>query len=157
MKKTTFTIPLWSTSMIIALATPSSGQPSPPAARAGDWPQFRGPGGMATRHESKLPVSWSAEENLVWKTELPGAGGSSPVVLGDRIFLTCYDGYNVPGKEKGEQKGLKRIVAALNRTDGTIAWTKEVESELPEEERIREGHGYAPTLSSTASVSNAGR
>ncbi|MDA0919146.1 MAG: serine/threonine protein kinase, partial [Planctomycetota bacterium] len=59
-------------------------------ASANDWPQFRGPSGNATAPDSNPPVTWSDSENIVWKTELPGRGASSPIVFGNRIFLTAY-------------------------------------------------------------------
>ncbi len=108
-----------------------------------DWPQFRGPTGMGTSGETGLPLTWSATENIVWKTELPGAGTSSPILVGDRIFLTCYSGYNVPGQRGGSQDDLKRHVVCLNRADGKLRWTKDVETKLPEQDRIRDDHGYA--------------
>ena len=70
--------------------------------KAADWPQFRGPGGMGVSSAKGLPVKWSQKENVVWKTAMPGAGSSSPIVLGDKIYLTCYTGYNVPGKGRGD-------------------------------------------------------
>src|SRR6185369_13131412 len=66
------------------------------AERSMDWPQFRGPTGMGTSGETGLPVTWSATENIAWKTDLPGAGTSCPILVGDRIFVACYSGYNVP-------------------------------------------------------------
>ncbi len=57
------------------------------AAPAGDWPQFRGPGGTA-QSEEKLPTDWAADKNVHWKIELPGTGWSSPVVWGDKVFVT---------------------------------------------------------------------
>ena len=59
----------------------------PPAA-AEDWPQFRGPTGQGVSTESELPVEWSESRNVRWKVEVPGAGWSSPVVAGDRVWLT---------------------------------------------------------------------
>jgi len=56
------------------------------AARA--WPQFRGPLGNGTSPARRVPVTWSETNNLAWKVSLPGRGRSSPVVLGDRIWLT---------------------------------------------------------------------
>jgi outer membrane protein assembly factor BamB len=56
---------------------------------ANDWPQFRGPAGNATAPDSDPPTTWSDSENIVWKTELPGRGASSPVVVGNRIVLTA--------------------------------------------------------------------
>lgn len=115
------------------------------AAEAVVWSQFRGPGGLGISNEKGLPTTWSAEENVVWKTPLPGAGTSSPIVLGDRIFLTCYSGYNMPGSgrgERGSQENLKLHVMRLD-LNGKIVWTKDVAPKLPEQERIRDDHGYA--------------
>ena len=64
-------------------------------ATAADWPQFRGPGGAATSADKGTPVTWSSTEGLAWKTELPGAGASSPIVVGKHIFLTAYTGFAV--------------------------------------------------------------
>lgn len=110
---------------------------------AADWPQFRGPGGQGVSPEKGLPTTWSDSENIVWKVELPGAGTSSPIFVGDKIFLTCYSGYNEPGQRGGDQQDLKRQVVCLNRRDGKLTWAKDVPSRLPEQERIRDDHGYA--------------
>lgn len=107
------------------------------------WPQFRGPGGSAKSTDKSVPVKWSTTENVVWKTPLPGAGTSSPIVVGSRIYLTCYSGYNVPGQSRGEQAQLKLHLVCLNRADGKILWTKDIAPKLPEQERIRDDHGYA--------------
>jgi outer membrane protein assembly factor BamB len=53
-----------------------------------DWPQFRGPRGDGTSSASGLPIQWGEERNVVWKTVVPGHGRSSPVILGDRLWLT---------------------------------------------------------------------
>lgn len=108
----------------------------------GDWPRFRGPGGMGISDATGLPLTWSDTENLVWKRELPGAGSSSPIVWRDHIYLTCYTGYLVPGQTGGSPDDLKRHLICLRRTDGEILWVKDVKARLPEELRIRE-HGYA--------------
>lgn len=70
-------------------------------ARAAEWPQFRGPGG-AGAGASAVPLTWSGTTSLSWKTALPGAGSSSPIVQGDRspgkiaahdeLTATCGDG-----------------------------------------------------------------
>ena len=118
------------------------------SASSKDWPQFRGPSGQATSTDKGLPTTWDAEKNVVWKTELPGPGTSSPVIHGQRIYLSCYSGYNVPGSPGGSQENLRRHLVALT-PDGKIVWTKTTEPMLPEQERIREEHGYA---SSTPAV-----
>ncbi len=61
-------------------------------ARADNWPAWRGPSGAGVSHETKLPVTWSATENVRWKTPLQGAGVSAPIVWGGRVFLTSSDG-----------------------------------------------------------------
>ncbi len=59
---------------------------------AGDWPQFRGPGGRAVADEA-VPVTWSPTENIRWKVELPGRGLSSPVVAAGRVYVTACSAY----------------------------------------------------------------
>jgi outer membrane protein assembly factor BamB len=118
---------------------------SPDAARA-DWPQFRGPAGQGVSTETDVPLKWStaegARENIVWQTELPGAGTSSPIAFGDRIYVTAYTGFNVPGEDAGSAEDLKLHLIALSPS-GKIEWTSDVHPMLPEQERIREEHGYA--------------
>ena len=53
-----------------------------------EWPQFRGPGGAGHSTATNLPTAWSDTQNLVWRTPLPGPGSSSPIVGGDRLYLT---------------------------------------------------------------------
>jgi outer membrane protein assembly factor BamB len=55
---------------------------------AEDWPQFRGPTGQGISAETGLPLEWSESQNVRWKTAVPGIGWSSPVVAGDRVWLT---------------------------------------------------------------------
>ncbi len=64
---------------------------------AENWPQWRGPGGQGISNETQLPLEWAPDRNIAWKTELP-SGHSSPIVWGDRIFLTAaIEGEVVPG------------------------------------------------------------
>ncbi|MGL5095382.1 MAG: PQQ-binding-like beta-propeller repeat protein, partial [Planctomycetia bacterium] len=58
------------------------------AAVAGEWPQFRGPGGEGHSNANDLPLTWSESENIAWKVPVAGKGWSSPAILGDRIWLT---------------------------------------------------------------------
>lgn len=108
----------------------------------GDWPRFRGPSGVGSSDATGLPVAWSENENIVWKTALPGAGASSPIVFGDHVYLTSYTGYLVPGESGGSLDDLERHLICLQRDDGKILWDQAVKGALPEENRIRD-HGYA--------------
>ena len=58
-----------------------------------DWPQFRGPGGRGISGDKGVPLTWSKSDNVAWKAELPGPGTSSPIVIGSRLFVTCFTGY----------------------------------------------------------------
>jgi outer membrane protein assembly factor BamB len=107
-----------------------------------DWNRFRGPTGMGVADVSGLPVEWSQDDGLVWKIALPGAGASSPVTFGDRIYLTSYTGFFVPDEPGGSPEELKRHLIALRLDDGQVVWDKAVAAKLPEEERIRD-HGFA--------------
>ncbi len=107
-----------------------------------DWTQFRGPGELGVGN-APVPIRFGPNENLVWKTQLSGGGASSPVMIGDRIFLTSFTGYAVPGEEGGSVDQLERHVLCLDRSDGRLLWDKTVSTLLPEQENIRESHGYA--------------
>ncbi len=106
------------------------------------WPQFRGPSGQGVSDARGLPVTWSANQNLLWRMGLPGAGSSSPIVVGDRLFLTCYSGYGVRGQDRGEMNQLKRHVLCVNTSTGKLLWKIDVPAVLPESPTVRE-HGYA--------------
>lgn len=108
---------------------------------AGDWNRFRGPDGLATAGGG-LPLTWSNTQNVVWKTPLPGPGASSPIVAGDRAYLTCYSGYFIPDQPGGSLNDLKRHLVAVKLTDGGILWDRSLPAKLPEEQQIRD-HGYA--------------
>jgi len=119
---------------VAALAAPAS---------ADNWPQWRGPKNDGLSAEKGLPTEWSGEKNVVWKLKMPGIGGGSPVVWGDKIFLTSVDGDKVvamcvgtDGKEKWKEKlsdtGAKRYrnpsgadvsdASASCTTDGKHVW-----------------------------------
>lgn len=110
---------------------------------AADWRQFRGADGLGIAPDKHLPTQWSASNNVLWKTELPGSGSSSVIVVGKKLFVTCYSGY---GETKGEgaMKDLKLQLVCLDRT-GAIQWQRDVPAELPEEpyRGYMLNHGYA--------------
>jgi outer membrane protein assembly factor BamB len=130
----------------VALAAPTkkvSGKKEEKAGpTAANWPLFRGPTGMGTSDAKGLPVTWSDSENIAWKVDLPGPGASSPIVFSDRIYLTYYAGYFVPGESEGDLEKLTRHLIALRRSDGSVIWDKGVAAKLPEEKQIRD-HGFA--------------
>ncbi len=94
---------------------------------AGDWPQFRGPEGTGIAEGSPLPDRFGEDENLLWKTAVP-PGHSSPVVAGNRIFLTAY--------EEG-----RLLVLSMDRKSGEILWIREVPR--PRREGFQPTHGPA--------------
>jgi outer membrane protein assembly factor BamB len=116
-----------------------------PLLLAADWPQFRGPGGSAISTDTGLPTNWSYDDNIAWKTELPGPGTSSPIVVGTKIFLTCYSGYGLSEGNAGDQSQLKRHVICLDRATGKIDWTRDIAAALPEENfaGFQALHGYS--------------
>lgn len=88
--------------------------------RAEEWPSWRGPRGDGHSTEKDVPIHWDAK-SIIWKTPLPGNGQSSPVVWGERIFLTA-----------ALDKGKKRIVFCVDRKTGSILWQREAWSGVPE-------------------------
>jgi outer membrane protein assembly factor BamB len=82
-----------------------------------DWPQFRGP--RADGHaEGPIPaVEWSETKNVTWRVAVPGLGWSSPVVIGDRVYLTTA----VP-----EGEGLSLRALAIDTGSGMTVWDREV-------------------------------
>lgn len=108
-----------------------------------DWPQFRGPGGLGIAPDKNVPVEWSADKNVVWKTELPGAGASSPIVVGDKVFVTSYSGYGT-GKKDDDKKNLKRHLLCIERKTGKISWSHDFPAEPGEPAYIfyQALHGY---------------
>lgn len=104
--------------------------------QAEDWPQFRGPHGAGIAAGSKPPTSWSDTQNLKWKTALPGAGTSSPIVVGNKIFLTSWT---------GAASTLKRQLVCLERVTGKVLWQSEVPGEKQADayQGFMQEHGYA--------------
>jgi len=117
------------------------------AVRAGaetEWTRFRGPNGSGVAIDAQPPTAWSDTQNVQWKTPLPGGGTSSPIVVGDRIFVTCYSGYG-DGQRGGDIKQLQRELVCVNRANGKILWFSAVPAAQPEEyyDGFLTEHGYA--------------
>jgi outer membrane protein assembly factor BamB len=111
-----------------------------------DWKRFRGPNGSGiSTDEQSTPVTWSESENLKWKVPLPGPGSSSPIVVGDRVFVTCWSGYGTDRGNPGEQAQLRRHLLCIDGETGETIWSKAVEPYLPEDQYsgMFTQHGYA--------------
>ena len=105
---------------LLTLAPPArAADPAPtsrPAAAVNtNWPMWRGPHGDGRSDESDVPTKWSATDNVAWKVPIPGKGHSSPVVWGDRIFVTT-----------AVEPQNKRDLLCLDRKDGKVLWQKTV-------------------------------
>ena len=113
------------------------------AASPENWPQFRGADSLGTSDDDpRLPATWSATENVRWKTPLPGMGWASPVVWGDRVFLTnVVSGGTVEEVKKGLYFGGNRpeisqdphqwIAYGVDFESGEIAWQRDLHRGAP--------------------------
>ncbi len=129
-----------------------------PAAEHG-WPQWRGPLATGVAPRANPPLEWSEEKNLRWKVALPGKGHSTPVVWGDRLFVTAAIPYGDPvepsaAAPEGAHDNLKVtrryefVVMAIARDDGRILWRRTVHRALPHEM----GHQTASLASASPST-----
>jgi outer membrane protein assembly factor BamB len=89
--------------------------------RAENWPQWRGPRLDGTSTETGLPTTWSANENIAWRTELPGEGHASPIVWEDRVFTVAARA----GTEE-------RLLLCLDKATGKLLWESVVVKAPPE-------------------------
>jgi len=87
---------------------------------AENWPHWRGPSHNGISTEKNLPIKWSATgtENIVWKLPMPALSGSTPIIWGDRIFLSVAD----PLPDAGDKPNLH--LWAVDKVKGTILWQK---------------------------------
>ncbi len=108
-----------------------------------NWPQFRGADSRGVADNANLPTKWSATENVAWKTDLPGRGWSSPVVWGNRVFVTSVINQ---GQSEDPKKGLyfggdrptppdslhQWMVFCLDLKSGEVLWQKQVHEGKPQ-------------------------
>ncbi len=112
------------------------------AAADQNWPQFRGPGSRGLATSARLPDSWDAKRNVAWKTPIPGRGWSSPVVWGDKVFVTSVVS---AGKTEEPRKGLyfggerfkvpsdvhRWMVYCVDWDTGKIRWERQAHEGVP--------------------------
>ncbi len=80
-----------------------------------NWPQWRGPQGTGVSGERDLPLAWTSERGILWRTELPEWGNSTPAIWGESIFVTT-------------QRGEDLLLLKLSKRNGKIEWTRTVGS-----------------------------
>ena len=91
----------------------------PWAGRAGgDWPEFRGPTGQGISEAKRVPIRWSPTSNVVWKVAVPGRGWSSPILVGERLYVTTA--------VEGEGGALSLRLVCLDAGTGKSVWDREV-------------------------------
>lgn len=95
------------------------------------WPQWRGPSGQGYCEDAHVPLTWSETEHVLWKTRLPGKGNSTPIVWGERVFLTA-----------SSPDGKQRFVLCLSTRDGKILWQRTATDNAPRE-KTYSWNGYA--------------
>lgn len=96
-----------------------------------NWPRWRGPLENGHTSEKNVPVRWT-DKNLAWKTELPGVGQSSPVVWGDKVFLTS-----------ALNNGKERIVFCVSKSIGKLLWQQSASKGEPEPSHAMNGWASA--------------
>jgi outer membrane protein assembly factor BamB len=134
----------------------------PLALAAANWPQWRGPEASGVSPETNLPVEWSATRNVAWKTRIQGRGNSSPVVWGDRLFLTtAIEGEKLPGAAApkhilegqefvhpdsiGSDRSHKLLVICLDKTTGKVLWERTAYEGRVYDDRHKKGSYASPT------------
>jgi len=80
---------------------------------AADWPGWRGPKGDGSSSETNFPTTWTATDNVKWKTEIPGSGHSSPVVSRGKVFVTAC-----------KEDAAERVLYCLDQKSGQIVWSE---------------------------------
>lgn len=103
---------------------------------AEDWPRFRGPTGQGISSEKDIPLTWSNTENIAWKTAIAGEGWSSPVISGDRVFITSTT-----------DDGASCHVICVDRRSGKILWNTKVFDQ--EVKKKRKENSYATPTPAT--------
>ena len=118
--------------------------PLPLAAQ--DWPSFRGPAALGVADDQDLPADWDVKSlrNVRWKADLPGYGHSSPIVFGDRVYVTTAVSAKVPRPTLGDKGGIDMArddrevswrLLCLDARDGKVVWDREAFAGAPRARR----------------------
>ena len=130
--------------LVIASAALALGSFADLSSQAADaarfWPQWRGPHFKGVSTTANPPVTWSESKNIAWKAPLPGRGNSTPVVWGDRLFVTSAVPAGVTGDAQHTprgglpQRGTHRfVVLAIDRKTGKLLWERTAREQEPHE------------------------
>lgn len=117
-------------------------QPQAEPRALSDWAQWRGPNATGVAVDADPPTKWSETENIRFKLELPGVGYGTPIIVGDRIYLTTAIEVgpavvavpdNAPGAHDNAKvtKRHEFVALAIDRTKGKIVWQKKLHEQLP--------------------------
>jgi outer membrane protein assembly factor BamB len=118
-------------------------------ARAQEWRQFRGPNGDGVVKEAKLPGQWGEDQEIAWKTPIPGRGWSQPVVAGDKIFVTTAVADDEEKPRRGEFRGIvpdaadtralvyRCQVLCLDASTGKVLWEQTAHEGKPKTRKHR--------------------
>jgi outer membrane protein assembly factor BamB len=99
------------------------------SARADDWPAWRGPNGTGVSNEKSAPLEWDATKNIAWRIPLPERGNSTPIVFGDKIFVT-----------QSLEQEKRRTLMCFARRDGKPLWQAGVDSKPAEPTNSQNPH-----------------
>ena len=105
-----------------------------------DWPQFGGPAGKGISSEKGLPVSWSAKKNVAWKFRMPGSGWSSPVVAGEKVYLSAA----VAGR-KSSKDAPSLVASSIDGGSGKLLWQTELFAQARSSRRHSKNSHASPT------------
>ena len=134
------------------------------AAMAGDWPQFRGPSASGVADDAKPPLRWDATKgtNIAWKTPISGLAVSSPVIWGDRIFVTTaissdskqslrtgLFGDTDPVNDRSPH--IWKLLA-LDKKTGAILWEQTAHQGVPRTKRHPKSSQASPTPATDGKV-----
>jgi len=125
--------------------------------RAAAWPQFRGPGGSGAADDAAYPVAWDAArpETLQWRTPIPGLGHASPVIWGDRVFVTSAvslgkeaefsEGLSPDVRSSGDVWPQRWRVYCLDKRSGEMLWSRTAHDGAPKSIRHPKNSYATPT------------